>query len=280
MRRNLLANKNIAVYVYLILISLLLFSPLLWTIFTSLKPTKEIYHTPITIFPHKVVLDQYRKTLWQMPDVAIYFKNSVVITVASTLLVTILSSLGGYAFGRMRFKGRGFFLSFIMLTITIPYAIYLIPVYIMENKVGLINTNLGLILPYVALNLPLAIFIMRGTFHEIPSELEDASIVDGCSPLQTWYKVMLPLSKGGVAAVMVLTYIAIWEEFTFAVTLMPDAAYQTLPVGIKFLKDEAQSWAYGTLSVVIVLYILPVAIIFLLLQKYLIKGMIEGALKG
>lgn len=280
MRKNLLMNKNIVVYVYLILISLVLFSPLLWTIFTSLKPTKEIYRTPITIFPHKIVLDQYKETLWQMPDVAIYFKNSMVITVTSTLIVVILSSLGGYAFGRMKFKGKGLFLSFIMLTLTVPYAIYLIPVYIMENRIGLINTNLGLILPYIALNLPLAIFVMRGVFREIPSELEDAAIVDGCSSLQTWYKIMLPLSKGGLVAVTVLTYIAIWEEFIFAVTLMPNAVYQTLPVGIKFLKDEAQSWAYGTLSVVIVLYILPVAIMFFLLQRYLIKGMTEGALKG
>lgn len=269
-----------SVYVFLTFVTVAMMAPLLWSAITSIKPEREIYRTPIRILPSRVSWEHYVRVLRQMPDVAWYFKNSVVVTVVSVTAVVILATLAGYAFGRLKFAGKDALFSFILIALTIPYAIYVIPVFMTENALGLLNTNLGLILPNIGLNLPLAIFIMRGTFRVIPSELEEAARIDGCTMLGIWYRVMLPLAGSGLAAVTILTFISVWEEFLFAVTLMPDARFQTLPVGIKFLKDEAQSWAYGVLSTTIVLYIIPVALVFLLLQRYFVKGMMEGALKG
>jgi ABC-type glycerol-3-phosphate transport system permease component len=150
----------------------------------------------------------------------------------------------------------------------------------MQSKFNLINTHLGLILPYVATNLPMAVFIMRGQFNGIPNSLRDAATIDGCSSLQVFTRVMLPVVKPGVATVIIFTFINTWGEFTYGRTLTSTTKAQTLPVGITFLRDEATSWAYGTLTATIVLSLIPLLIIFLSMQKYFIKGIMEGALKG
>jgi len=150
----------------------------------------------------------------------------------------------------------------------------------MESKLNLLDTYIGLILPYVALNLPFGIFIMRGTFRIIPSELEDAARIDGCNVFQIFHKIMLPLSMQGVATVAVLTFVAVWGEFLFALTIMESSLMKTLPVGIVLLRDEGQSWAYGLLSAAVVVSIIPVILFFIVLQKYFVRGMIEGSLKG
>lgn len=262
------------------LVAFLFLSPFLWVLLTSLKPRQEIYSYPLTIIPRVVSLEHYRHVLLQMPGFARYFQNSVVVTVITVLIVTALSALGGYALGRLRFRGQRWFMVFVLVSISVPYAIYLIPIFIMSSRLELLNTNLGLILPYVAFNLPMALFIMRGSFRVIPSELEDAARIDGCNEFQLWWQVMLPIARSGLATVVIFTFIFVWQEFLFAVTLMPDADFQTLPVGIVHLRDEAQAWAYGTLSTTIVLALIPILVVFILMRRFFIEGIIEGALKG
>ena len=171
-------------------------------------------------------------------------------------------------------------LTLVLLVLTIPYAVYLIPVFILENRLDLVDTRLGLILPYVALNLPLAIFIMRGTFRNIPKEMEDAALIDGAGRLQTWSRVMMPIAMPGVATTGIFTFVMVWSEFMFARALMLSKKAYTLPIGITFLQSEAQSWNFGVLAAAIVLTLLPVLVVFLLLQRFLVKGIMEGALKG
>jgi len=160
-----------------------------------------------------------------------------------------------------------------------PYAIYLVPVYIMEDSMGIINTRLGLILPYIALNLSFAIFIMSAWFREMPRDLEDAAKIDGCNTFQLWIKIMLPLAVPALVSVATITFVMVWEEFMFVRTLSTTVEAQTLPVGIPLLKREAQSWAYGTLSAVLVLSFIPVIAIFLITQKYFVKGFLRGSIK-
>jgi ABC-type glycerol-3-phosphate transport system permease component len=215
-----------------------------------------------------------------MGDFLLFFRNSVNISFWSVLVVTILSATLGYAFSKLYFRFKSFFLGFILVVLTLPYVIYLIPIYIMQSKVDIINTHLGLILPYIALNLPLAVFIMRGQFNGIPNTIMDAATIDGCNSFDVFSRVMLPMVKPGVATVVIFTFINVWGEFTYGRTLTSTAKSHTLPVGITFLRDEATAWQFGSLTATIVLTLIPVLIIFLTMQKYFIKGIMEGALKG
>jgi len=276
-------QKNTGKTILYLLSSIVAFvflAPFLWLMLTSLKPSKEIFSYPITIIPHEVTLEHYKYVIFRMADFQRYFLNSVVITAVSVLLIIVLSCLGGYAFGRKRFKGQNFMMLFILLTLTIPYAIYLVPIFIMEDTFKLRNSYLALILPYVALNLPWGLFIMRGTFRTIPDDLEDSAKLDGCSEFQLWFKVMLPLAKHGIAATTIISFIFIWQEFLFAVTLQSDSAWQTLPIGIVNIRDELQALAYDNLSVAIIISLIPIFILFLLLKDFFIKGITEGAIKG
>ena len=277
---SLISMKNAIIFLVLFFIFLIFVSPLLWILSTSVKETKEIYHLPLTLIPHKLTFTHYKHIFIDLPDFFTYFKNSVVVTTASLVLILTLSSLAGYAFGRREFWGKKSLFFFLLLALDLPYAIYLVPVYIMEDTIGLTNTLSGLMLPYTALNLSLAIFIMTAWFREMPLELEDAARIDGCSIFQLWYKIMLPLAAPALVSVATISFVMLWEEFMFVRTFSTTVEAQTLPVGIPLLKREAQSWAYGTLSAVLVLSFIPVIAIFLITQKYFMRGFLKGAVKG
>ena len=266
--------------ILLAVIALLFFSPLLWVLLTSFKNTNEIYGGQMTILPAQWTLIQYQTITRQAKLFPTYMMNSFLITIVSVTVVAILAILAGYSFGRLRYSARdGLFVSFLFI-LGVPNVVFLIPVYMMLLHFKLLNNYVGLILPYVALNLPIAILIMRSTFRGIPQELEDAARIDGAGVWQTLTLVMLPLASAGLASAIVFTFLSIWEEFLFAITLMTKHELLPISVGINFLKDEAQSWAYGTLSAVIVLSVLPALVLFVLAQRYYVRGFLEGALKG
>lgn len=277
-------EKNLAVNFILFLILLItafvFIIPFLWTFLTSLKTNDEIYAATLTILPTKVTFDHYIKVVTQMGDFLKYFRNSVVVSLWSVLATVVFSASMGYAFSKMNFKFKNFYLGFVLFILTLPYVIYLIPIYIMESKMDLIDTSWGLILPYIATNLPMSVFIMRGQFNNVPNTLGEAATIDGCNNWQVFSKIMLPVVKPGVATVIIFTFINVWGEFTYGRTLTATSKAQTLPVGITFLRDEAASWQYGTLTATIILSLIPLLIIFLSMQKYFISGIMEGALKG
>ncbi len=259
--------------------SLVFLTPFIWTFLTSLKPDQEIYAEVMRLFPRSLFLEHYTGIFQSAGHFAHYFGNSVIVTLATILLVLILSASSGYAFASLDFPGRRSLLFFCVLVITMPLAIYLIPIYLVEDRLNLIDTHLGLILPYTAVNLPLAVLIMRASFREVPAEIEEVAVMDGCSLFQVWYRILLPLNTPGLSVVAVLTFINVWGEFMFARTLTNTFAAQTLPVGITFLRDEAASWPYGRLSAVIILSLIPVLTVFLGLQRYLVKGLAESGSK-
>jgi ABC-type glycerol-3-phosphate transport system permease component len=157
---------------------------------------------------------------------------------------------------------------------------YLIPIYIMEIQLKLRNTWIGLILPYVALNLPWGLLIMRSAFATIPLEIRDAASIDGCNEYQLWYRVMLPMTRPALAATTIVAFVFVWQEYMFASTLMTKNTSQTLPVGIVWLRDELQTLSYGRIGAMFVLSVLPVLVPFVLLRNFFIKGLSEGMLKG
>lgn len=268
------------IFIILAVISLIFLVPFIWTFITSVKTDAEIYSSHVIIIPSVVTFEHYIKVLTKMKNFLMFFRNSVVTSLVSVFFTVVLSATMGYAIGKLEFVGKKLCMGFILFILTLPYVIYLIPIYLMQSKFDLIDTSTGLILPYIATNLPMAVFIMRGQYLNVPNDLCEAAKLDGCGSWQVFKSVVLPCVKPGIATVIIFTFINVWGEFTYARTLTSTVASQTLPIGITLLRDEAAAWQYGTLTATITMSLIPLLTIFLSMQKYFIKGIMEGALKG
>lgn len=268
--------SRLVMTIVLIVLSVLFLAPLIYIFFNSFKPGGEIFAVPQSILPKTWTLDNYVNAL--SGGFLTYFKNSAVITIGGVFLTVLLSSLAGYGFARLPFKGTNLLLLVIVATLTVPLVIFLIPMFLMENAVGLLNTNLGLLLPNVAVELPFAILIMRASFVAIPKEIEESAIMDGAGVFRRWWTVMLPMARNGIVLVIIMASYAIWGEYTMAKALTMDPPAMPLSVGLTLLKGEV--WQYGILAAVIVLAMLPPIIIFMVFQKYIVAGVAQGAVKG
>lgn len=271
---------QIAVFAIGVSVSLLVLSPMIWIILTSFKDVKEIYSIPMTIWPRNFVWTNYLAVVKGLPEFPIYFFNTLKVTIGTLILVLPMSAAAGYALARREFPGKAAINVFIIAILAIPYLVFLIPLYIIEDTLNLLDTNMGLILPYAALNLPLGILIMQASYREIPAELEDSARIDGANAFQTWFQVMTPLVVTGLAAVTIFTFVAVWEEYMFARTFMMSTFAQTLAVGLPSLRVESKSWAYGTLSAALTLSLLPIGVVFIVLRKYFVEGVLRGSIKG
>jgi len=265
-------------YTALGIVSFIFVTPLLYVTLTSFKTEQEIFQVPQSLLPDGIYTDNYASIFSAGNSFIRYFANSAIITVTGVILVLVLSALAGYGFARLPFRGSNWMLTSILMTITIPLAVFLVPIYLMEDSWGILNTNLGLILPNVAVVLPFAIFIMRANYIGIPKELEEAALIDGCGVFRTWWNIMLPLVKNGSVIVIIHAFYNIWGEYTLAKTLATKPEAMPLTVGLTLFKGEV--WAFGMLSAVIVLSMLPPIIIFMIFQKQLIEGITQGAVKG
>lgn len=277
---NLWKKHRIGLFIFVTVVTAIYIFPIIWTFITSLRPTQDIYRYPPTIIPRAVTPQNYIYVLTQMKGFLRYFLNSVVVTFITAVIVIISSAMGGYAFGMRKFRGQNMLFAAVIAVLMIPYLMYLIPIFIMEDKIGLRNTWWGLVLPYAALNLPWGLLIMRGAFSTIPLDIRDAAVIDGCNEFQFWYRVMLPITRPALAATSVITFVFAWQEYMFVSTLITKNEWQTLPVGIVWIRDELQTLAYGRIGATIMLSIIPVIILFVVFRNFFIKGLSEGMLKG
>lgn len=277
---NLWKKYRIGLFIFVTVVTAIYIFPIIWTFITSLRPTQDIYRYPPTIIPGAVTLQNYIYVLTQMKGFLRYFLNSVVVTFITAVIVVISSAMGGYAFGMRKFRGQNMLFAAVIAVLMIPYLMYLIPIFIMEDKIGLRNTWWSLVLPYTALNLPWGLLIMRGAFSTIPLDIRDAAVIDGCNEFQFWYRVMLPITRPALAATSVITFVFAWQEYMFVSTLITKNEWQTLPVGIVWIRDELQTLAYGRVGATIMLSIIPVIILFVVFRNFFIKGLSEGMLKG
>lgn len=278
-----ITKKHVSRFIISLILAVIAFVwmiPFLWTVLTSLKDDNEIYTNVLKFLPNYIYTGHYSSIFTKLGNFFLYFKNSVVVSFWSVLFNVLFAATLGYSFAKFKYYGRDLFLGFVLIVITLPYVIYLIPIYIMQSRMNMIDTTLGLILPYIATNLPMSVFIMRGQFNGVPNEMMEAARIDGANQWQTFSRTMLPIVKPGIATVIIMTFITVWGEFTYARTLSVTAKSQTLAVGITFLRDEAASWQYGTLTATIILSLIPVMVIFLSMQKYFVKGIMAGAVKG
>ena len=252
--------------------------PFFYMVSTSLKGTVFVFEYPPKIIPDNPSLVNY-VSAWNSNHFETYFRNSVVVTVITTVCVVVLSAMMGFAFARFDFPLKKFLFSLVMILMMLPAMTLLIPQFMLAVKFKLINTLMGLILVYIAQNLPMNTFLLTGFMKTIPVELIDAARIDGASWWTVFTRIMLPLSKPALATVAIFASLGAWDEYTWAVTILNKSEVRTLPVGIALFQG-IHSTDWGLVFAASVIAITPIIILFILLQKYFIHGALTGAIKG
>lgn len=266
-----------------IALSLLCFitvAPFVWVVLTSIKPNPEIYTTNLQILPKNPTLEHFQTIFEKGDKLPSYVVNTLIYAATTISVVVLFAAMAGYALGALAFRGAQLVVNFILSLLSIPWIILIVPILIFEFRIGIWNTRQGLILPYIALFLPVAIWIMRGTFMGMPKELGEAARIDGASEFRVFWRVYLPMAKGGVATVILLTFIDVWNEVLLAASLAINPQIANINTGLRILADEGQSFAFGMLSAAILIAMIPTLIVFVVLQRYYVRGISEGALAG
>lgn len=252
--------------------------PIYWMIVTSLKTNPEIINAQeLTYFPKIFTWENYT-SLFKMFNYGQMLKNSLIVSISTGLCITLLSILGGYGLARYKFRGKSTMLLFFLVTQMIPGILVIIPLYIILTQVGLINTHFGLFIYYLVANLPFCVITMRSFFERIPYSLEEAAHVDGCTKLQTLSKIVLPVMFPGIVAVFVFAFIGAWNELIAGTIFISTPEMWTIPVGLKSLIGK-YSVQWGVLMAGGVLALLPTAIMFACMQRFVVEGLTAGAVK-
>ena len=257
---------------------LLMIAPFALMVSTAFKPHAYVLEIPPQLIPEAPTLDNFTRA-WSSGDFARYFLNSVFVTTTSTAISVSLSAMLGFAFARYRFPGRRVFFAALLFTMMVPGMLLLIPQFILARDLGLLNSLWGLIVVYSVMNLGLNTFLLRGFYAAMPQELFDAASVDGAGPWRAFRSIALPLSKPGLATVTIFSWLAAWDEFTWAITILADRELYTLPIGIRMLQ-RAQSTEWGLVFAASLIALAPVLVLFVALQRQFVSGAFVGATKG
>ncbi len=264
----------------LVLAAIFLF-PIAWVAISSLKPSVEAMRSPPTWWPSRISFENYVTLLSPPNDLGRYTLNSLAVAVGSAVAVAALASAAGYGLSRHAFAGRRAVLILMLATLMIPFQTIAIPLFVVMRQLGLQNSLFGLALVYTALHLPLAIFIMQTAFDAVPRELDEAAIMDGAGGLDILARVLAPLVAPSVVTVLLVNFIASWNEFLAALILISDQARYTLPVvliNVQFGYLGVVDW--GALQAGTMLTMLPSLLLALCFQRYYVQGLVAGATKG
>lgn len=255
----------------------ILITPALWLLLSSFKTNENIFRYPPQLFPNPFVLTNYQEALTSS-NFSRYLFNSVFVTTIATVICVMCSAFGAYALNFFQFYGRRLWLSVIVGTQFFPAAILLLPLFRMWAQLGLFNTYFSLIATYVATSLSLCSWLLIGFYRAIPDEVLDAAVIDGCGKLGMLWRIVLPLSVPGLLASAAFVFIGVWQEFLLAVTLIGDPELRTVMVGLySFITEHRVAW--NLLIAASVAVSIPTILIFGLVQRYIVDGIMSGALK-
>ncbi|MFC5826057.1 carbohydrate ABC transporter permease [Nonomuraea insulae] len=259
-------------------ILLVIVFPVLWMVFTSLRPATALAaQVPWSRYFDGLGFGAYAR-LFQGSGFARYIGNSLLVSCVSTLCTVVLASLAGYALSRFSFRLRETILVVVIATQLLPFVVLITPLYIAFGEIGLLDSYVGLILVYVAMTLPLAIYLVMGYFNTIPRVLDEAARIDGCSTLGVIFRVIFPIALPGIVTVTVTTFIATWEEYFFASVLMTSEKLKTVQVGLSsFFGEYASDW--GMIMAAATVATIPTIVLFSVVQKRLVAGMAAGSVK-
>lgn len=264
-------------YVYLGTLALLTVGPLFITWVTAFKKSEQAVFDPFGL-PRPFFLDNLRQA-WVGARFSTYFGNSVFISLVSVVGVAIVASLAGYALARMRFFGKRLVLFVFLAGLTIPFTAIIIPLYLTMRDLKLLDTHWSVIVAHVAIGTPIFTFIMRAFFQGLPRELEDAARVDGCSELQVFWRVMLPLAKPGLLTVVLLEFLWSWNALLLPLIFLTTESLRTLPIGLLLFQGRT-SVEWGLMCAGVLIMSFPVVVLFLIFQKDFVRGLTSGGVKG
>ncbi|PBB17110.1 carbohydrate ABC transporter permease [Mesorhizobium sp. WSM4313] len=278
-RRALTVAHRVGLFLAMLVICL----PGIWIVLSSLRPTVEIMAKPPVWIPQQLSVDAYVAMFSGIGKGGIpvldYFRNSLVISVTSTAIAVAIGMAGGYAFARYRFRGKsGMFLG-LMLTRTVPGIALSLPLFFLYVRLGIIDTHIGMILAYVALNVPFTIWLIDGFFRQVPKDLAEAAQIDGCTRWQAFWQVEFPLARPGIASAAIFAFLTCWNEFALASQLTRSVNSKTLPVGLlDYTAEFTIDWR-GMCALAVVM-IIPALALTYIVQKHLVGGLTSGAVKG
>jgi len=251
--------------------------PFLWMLSTALKPVNETFQVPPTWIPKEPTLSAFREIFIIRPF-GNYIMNGFIVSIGATVLSISVASFAAYAFARYRFKGSQIGMMILLASQMVPYVMVAIPLYVMFSKIGLLNTRLGLILADTAIAVPFSVFMLRSYFATLPEQLEEAAMIDGCTRIGAFYRVIIPLSVPGIFATAVYCFLLVWGEFLFAVILTDTDTARTVTVGLyTFIGQYLIQWNYLMAAITVVT--IPVIVLFVWAQRYLVSGLTAGAIK-
>lgn len=272
--------RTIMEYLILAVILLFLMFPLYWVLMTSFKTNMEAYRFPPTMVPEAPNVNSYISLFTEDNFFFIYYKNNFIVSGVTAAITLILAIMSGYALSRFKIRWNRWIVAAFLSAQMFPIVSRMISLYDLLGKIHLINTRAGLILALTAAMLPFTITLMASFFDGIPRELEEAAIVDGAGRVQTLFQIVMPLVKSGMVAVGIYAFLMTWDDYLHAVTLIQNDSLRTLSAGValRYLGELSYDWSkVNTISVV---GILPIMFLFFFFQKYMVKGLVAGAVKG
>jgi ABC-type glycerol-3-phosphate transport system permease component len=252
--------------------------PFWYMLITSFKPQGLIFEMPPRLIPAEVTLKNYTEALGK--DLfGLYFLNSLFVALLSTSLTLMVSSMLAYAFARLQFPGREWLFRIFLLGMMIPPVMLIIPQFIVTRWLGLYDSLFGLIFVYVTMNLSMQTFLLRGVFEDVPRELEEAALMDGATRLTIFWRVILPLSRPGLAVVTISTFLYSWEEFPWAHVAIKETTRRTLPIAIALFQGQHLT-EWGQVFAASIVALVPVVAVFAIFQRYIIQGIASTGMKG
>lgn len=273
-RRLLLIGRILILAFFLFIVCL----PIYWMLITSLKTTADINTLDIQYWPANPTFQNYENVL-QQSNFIYYLKNSVVVSVATGIIVLFVAITGGYGLSRYKYRGKGVTMLGFLVTQMIPMTLILVPMFLIFHSVNLGDTLTSLIILYVVINVPFCVITMQGFFANIPIAVEEAASIDGCSKFQVITKIVLPIMLPGIIAVFVFAFIGAWNDLLGGVMFINSELNKTLPVGLSsYVGQFSINW--GEMCAGGMLALIPSALLFVMVQKYIVEGMTSGAVKG
>jgi multiple sugar transport system permease protein len=262
----------------MVLVAVIIIVPLIWMLSTSLKLKSQLFSREIHWIPQVVTLENYTKII-DNPSTPIgrWFINTLIVSSITTVLVLAIDALAAYAYARLEFPGRKILFGMLLGTLFLPGVMFLVPNFVTVAQLGMLNRFSGVIIP--ALAGVFGVYFMRQFYETIPKELEEAAYIDGASVFQTFMQVVLPLTKSALATLAVITFLASWNDFLWALLVLKERAVQTLQPGLRTLQGAYTS-EYGLMMAGAVIVAVPVLLIYVFLQRYVVQSVATSGLKG
>jgi multiple sugar transport system permease protein len=268
----------IITYFLLVLGVLVVAVPFLYMLSVSLKPQARIFEMPPRLIPAEITLGSYTEAL-STDNFGLYFLNSVVVAVSATSLTVLVSSMMAYAFGRMRFRGQKILFPVLLVGMMIPSVMLIIPQFLVAKELHLLNSLAGLVVVYVSMNLSMQTYLLTGFFKTIPLDLIEAALIDGASQWTIFRKIILPLSRPGLAVTVIFTFLYSWDEFPWAHVAIKETARRTLPIAIALFQNQHLT-EWGQVFAASIVALVPVVIVYVIFQRYFVAGIATTGMKA